>query len=282
MARSSRYPRRSTFLLRSVTGLIATLCSANCFLAFVTPFEVEDAARRSRHLIQRHASDEFSYGTQKASAKGFGGSGKSPKKNEESSESESEEEETGIVKDTRQGKASSLSTTKLNDLRDKTLALRQKREAELDEYEAGRAMIAKYGPKVAIMPEVVAQRAAKRGMVIGGSFYGVMLLVFGVGILLFKTQDVIIPPTLMAFITLILLGLAIAGSSYGMMSASWEEDKEGSALGIEEFGNNVKALGEGFRKLSMQSEYEKAIVARNERRKLLEAKEQKKTELLEQ
>mmetsp|Transcript_56474 Transcript_56474/g.131595 ORF Transcript_56474/g.131595 Transcript_56474/m.131595 type:complete len:228 (-) Transcript_56474:303-986(-) len=118
---------------------------------------------------------------------------------------ETKKASTGLVKDKREGKSKELSTSKLKDLRDKTLALRQKREAELDEYEEGRAMIAKYGPKVAVMPEKVAQRAAKRGMVIGGSFYGVMILVFAAGIFIYKTQELIIPPTLMAVVTLALL-----------------------------------------------------------------------------
>merc|ERR1712039_211817 len=102
-------------------------------------------------------------------------------------------------------------------------------------------------------------------------FYFAMIAVFGVGIFLFKTQDLIIPPTLMAFATLFLLGLAIFGSGYGMMSASWDPDKEGSLLGTEQFGENVKAIGEGFRRLSVQDEYEKSIQLRRERRKLLAA-----------
>merc|ERR1711972_1240835 len=131
-----------------------------------------------------------------------------------------------LAKDERSGKSKALTTSKLQDLREKTLANRVKREAELDEYEEGRAMIAKYGPKVAMMPEKVAQRTAKRGMVIGGAFYGVMLAVVAGAIILYKTTDLIIPPTLMAFITLCLLGLSIFGSSYGMMSAQWDPDKE--------------------------------------------------------
>ncbi|CAK9053646.1 Protein PAM68 [Durusdinium trenchii] len=95
-------------------------------------------------------------------------------------------------------------------------------------------------------------------MVIGGSFYATMLAVFAFGIALFKTQEIVIPPTLMAFVTLALLALAIFGGSYGMMSASWDPDKEGSALGAEEFGDNMKILGEGFRRATLQTEYEKA------------------------
>lgn len=215
-----------------------------------------------------------------ASGKGFKAGSVKKKKKPKTSEESEEESSTELTQFSRSGKSKALTTSKLKDLRDKTLALRQKREAELDEYEEGRALIAKYGLKAGVMPEKVAQRAAKRGMVIGGSFYAAMLAVFAGAILLFKTQELIIPPTLMAFVTLFLVGLAIAGSSYGLMSASWDADKEGTVLGVEEFGENVKAIGEGFRRLSMQNEYEKAISSRRERRKLLQAKEEKKTELL--
>ncbi|CAE7489574.1 PAM68 [Symbiodinium pilosum] len=121
------------------------------------------------------------------------------------------------------------------------------------------------------MPQPVAERVAKRGMVIGGSFYATMIAVFALGIFLVKTQEIIIPPTLMAFVTLALLGLAIFGGSYGMMSASWDPEKEGSALGAEEFSENMQILGEGFRRATLEEDYEKALEARNERRKLLEA-----------
>lgn len=261
---------------------------ASCFSSSPPLTGVASGPSRPRRsgeaaAVRRRASS-FTYGKRKG-GKGFGKEAEEPGSSAKRApagdgDEEPPEASRALAKDTRQGKSKALSTTKLRDLRDKTLALRQKREAELDEYEEGRAMIAKYGPKVAVMPEKVAQRAAKRGMVIGGSFYGTMLAVFAVGILLFKTQEIIIPPTLMAFITLALLALAIAGSSYGMMSASWDQDREGSLLGTEEFGENVKAIGEGFRRMSMQNEYEKAIEVRRERKKLLEAKEEKKRELL--
>eukprot|EP00971_Amphidinium_carterae_P308179 6124463-Amphidinium_carterae.1 len=52
----------------------------------------------------------------------------------------------------------------------------------------GLATIAKYGPSAAVMPEKVAERVGKRGVVLGGSFYFSMLAVFGLAIFLFKAQ----------------------------------------------------------------------------------------------
>ncbi|CAK9062477.1 unnamed protein product [Durusdinium trenchii] len=228
----------------------------------------------AREGLARHAAE-------KVRREGFGAAKEDGKKKKsKGGEEQTKEGETSIVKDKKSSKSKALSKQRLSDLRDKTLAVRQKREEELDEYEMGKAMIAKYGREVSVMPPNVAERVAKRGMVIGGSFYATMLAVFAFGIALFKTQEIVIPPTLMAFVTLALLALAIFGGSYGMMSASWDPDKEGSALGAEEFGDNMKILGEGFRRATLQTEYEKALDMRNERRKLLEAKEKKKQELL--
>mmetsp|Transcript_3069 Transcript_3069/g.8730 ORF Transcript_3069/g.8730 Transcript_3069/m.8730 type:complete len:291 (+) Transcript_3069:77-949(+) len=195
--------------------------------------------------------------------------------------SESDGEPSGkIVKDKRTGESAAITNTKLNDLREKTLARRVQREADIDEYEKGRAMIAKYGPKAGVMPEKVAKRTAKRGFVIGGAFYGIMIAAFAGGIFLYRTQDLIIAPTMMAFLTLFFLAATVLGSGYGLMSASWDKDNEGSLLGWDEFGDNVKVLGDGFRKATLQPEFEKAIDQRNDRRKLLAAKEEKKRELL--
>jgi len=274
-----RPPSRSLALIAALVAVVVHVDMPAVGFMIAPPSR--GAGRRTVAMY----AEGFSYGKMKGS-KGFSESaeGDGNKKNagdrvKKAGKAEGKDS-TKIVKDKRSGKGGELTNTRLKDLRDKTLAVRQRREAELDEYEEGRALIAKYGRQVGVMPQKVAQRTAKRGVVIGGAFYGAMLALVAGGIILYKTQDLIIPPTLMAFGTLFLLGLAIFGSAYGMMSASWDPNKEGSLLGAEEFGENVKAIGEGFRRTSMQDEYDKALKLRSERRKLLAAKEQKKQELL--
>lgn len=254
---------------------VAATCSMCCHFALrgCLPFLGMPGGTPARSLVRRRASG-FSSDARKQggeSGQGFSSDGG----NDEARAKKSK----ALAKDTSDAKSRELARTKLQDLREKTLAQRAKREAELDEYEEGRALIAKYGPKVARMPEKVAQRTAKRGLVIGGAFYGTMLTVFISAAVIYKTQDIIIPPSLVAFITLGLLATSVLGSSYGMMSAQWDPNKEQSVLGVEEFGDNVKAIGDGFRKATMQQEYEKGIDQRRQKRKLLEYK-QKKRELL--
>lgn len=186
-----------------------------------------------------------------------------------------------LVKDERTGKSTAISTVKLNALTKKTLEERMKREEDIDLFEYSMAEIAKYGPKVAMMPVKVADRVAKRGLVGGGSFVVAVLLAFGTGVYLYKSQDIVIPGTLMAYTTLSLLALAIIGSTYGIFSASWEEDKPGTALGFKEFSTNVNALGESFRRISIQPQLEQALEQRNKQAELLEAKMEARKELEE-
>lgn len=278
------FAQRRSLLPLSLVAACATLLGLSFSEAFVSLRLAPDRTRSTASPIERRAKDdEFSYsGKKKAKSKGFSSSkkdGQIVKKKVDDEPRGSITESASLAKDERQGRGQ-LTKSKLQDLRDKTLAQREKREAELDEYEEGRALIAKYGPEAGVMPKKVAERTAKRGMVIGGAFYGVMLGVVAFGIILYKTQEVIIPPTLMVFITLSLLALSILGSSYGMMSASWDPDSEGSLLGTDEFSKNMGIIGEGLRRGSMQQDYDKAIGQRQERRALLEAKEEKKKELL--
>ena len=42
----------------------------------------------------------------------------------------------------------------------------------------------------------------------------------------------------------VLYFMAAAGISYGVLSASWDPQRKGSALGLEEVGRNAAALGE--------------------------------------
>jgi len=42
-------------------------------------------------------------------------------------------------------------------------------------------------------------------------------------------------------------GLGVIGVSYGVLSASWDEDRKGTALGMEEFQTNFGRLREAWR-----------------------------------
>jgi hypothetical protein len=262
-----------------VLGLLCSLLGVQGICGFVGAPGGSQAAGRVRRRAGQGFSGPASEPKKDSQSKKSAGSSSDKSEDKSESKGEGKKRSSALSRLIEDRKSRELAQTKLQDLRENMLAKRVKREAELDEYEEGRALIAKYGPKVGMMPEKVVQRTAKRGVVIGGAFYGTMLAVFVGGIALYKTQDIIIPPTLVAFITLALLALTIIGSSYGMMSSQWDPEKEQSLLGTEEFSDNMQRLGEGFRRASLQPEYDKGLEQRREKRKLLDYKA-KKRELL--
>jgi len=97
-----------------------------------------------------------------------------------------------------------------------------------------------------VIPDVVANRMARRIAVASGvpSFLG--MGVFVVSYLLVSRQIVDIPPgvTLLASGGLFLLG--VLGLSYGVLSSSWETEP-GSLFGAEQIGLNVGRLRQSLR-----------------------------------
>jgi len=98
----------------------------------------------------------------------------------------------------------------------------------------------------AAIPEKVAMRMGKRML----PFVGIPL--FGgmgsfVAFWYFATyRDLEFQPALVAATTIALLVFGLLGITYSMMSASWDPEREGSALGFDEFGRNVNNLKEGL------------------------------------
>lgn len=105
--------------------------------------------------------------------------------------------------------------------------------------------LAPMSPEEGVMPEVVSNRMLRRVVPFAGLPVAGSVVVFG-GFYFANTQlGLDLPPSLVAYATQALLLLSFAGITYGVMSTSWDEDKEGSFLGFEEAKTNVKmALGD--------------------------------------
>jgi hypothetical protein len=103
-------------------------------------------------------------------------------------------------------------------------------------------------PDAAVIPEVVAQRMGKRML----PFVGIPL--FGgmgafVGFWYFATyKNVEFQPALVAFSTIAILAVGLLGITYSVMSASWDEDEEGSFLGTEQFSKNLESIKDGLKR----------------------------------
>lgn len=103
-------------------------------------------------------------------------------------------------------------------------------------------------PDSAVIPERVAQRMGKRML----PFVGVPL--FGVTgafitfwyLATYKNYE--FQPALVAFSTIGILGIGLIGITYSVMSASWDDDVEGSALGLNEFKTNFESIKGGLKR----------------------------------
>eukprot|EP00558_Chaetoceros_sp_UNC1202_P006446 CAMPEP_0197245588 /NCGR_PEP_ID=MMETSP1429-20130617/10331_1 /TAXON_ID=49237 /ORGANISM="Chaetoceros sp., Strain UNC1202" /LENGTH=278 /DNA_ID=CAMNT_0042706119 /DNA_START=71 /DNA_END=907 /DNA_ORIENTATION=- len=103
-------------------------------------------------------------------------------------------------------------------------------------------------PDAAVIPEPVAQRMGKRML----PFVGVPL--FGgmgafVAFWYFATyKNYEFQPALVAFSTIAILVFGLLGITYSVMSASWDVEEEGSALGFDEFKKNLGSIRDGLRR----------------------------------
>ena len=96
------------------------------------------------------------------------------------------------------------------------------------------------------LPEKVSNRILQRMV----PFLSIPVL-FGIGMFftyfyLAKKLDIYIPPYIVAYSTQIPFLFALLGITYSVLSASWEEDVEGSKLGIDEFRKNLGSLFESL------------------------------------
>jgi len=103
-------------------------------------------------------------------------------------------------------------------------------------------------PDAAVIPEKVAQRMGKRMLpFVGIPLFGVMgaFVVFWY-LATYKNYE--FQPALVAFSTIGILGVGLLGITYSVMSASWDVEEEGSALGLDEFKKNLNSIRDGLKR----------------------------------
>lgn len=129
--------------------------------------------------------------------------------------------------------------------------MRENREKELDDKIAilkEEDDLIATDPSVGAVPQIVADRMITRI----ATFFGIPvfggLLLFGISLYISKTSDFVIPPNFLAYATQAPFILGLIGITYGILSASWEPDNEGSMLGIDEFKTNYNRIQEGLQR----------------------------------
>mmetsp|Transcript_12521 Transcript_12521/g.29895 ORF Transcript_12521/g.29895 Transcript_12521/m.29895 type:complete len:271 (+) Transcript_12521:184-996(+) len=96
------------------------------------------------------------------------------------------------------------------------------------------------------IPEKVAQRMGGRMLpFVGIPLFGSMAAFVGFWYMA-TYRDLEFQPALVAASTIAFLAIGLVGITYSIMSTSWDEDREGSFLGTDEFSTNLDNIKEGL------------------------------------
>jgi hypothetical protein len=109
------------------------------------------------------------------------------------------------------------------------------------------AMKAKEDASLSAIPESVSKRMVRRMALFSGIPTSLGIASFFVFYWVVSRDVLELPPTAVLFVTLGCFGLGVIGLSYGLLSASWEEERVGSFLGWEEFGINFGRVTAAWR-----------------------------------
>lgn len=104
----------------------------------------------------------------------------------------------------------------------------------------------------AAIPEVVSKRMVRRMAIFCGipTIFG--LSSFFVSYLIVSRELFDLPPSAVLLVSLGFFGLGVVGLSYGVLSASWDENEPGSVLGWSEFTTNLGRMTGAWRSTKQQ------------------------------
>lgn len=88
------------------------------------------------------------------------------------------------------------------------------------------------------IPEVVSQRMMRRVAGFCGIPTALGITTLVVSYLLATYSDIKLAPIAVLLVNMGLFGIGVLGITYGVLSASWDEERPGSLIGLGEFGTN--------------------------------------------
>jgi hypothetical protein len=97
------------------------------------------------------------------------------------------------------------------------------------------------------IPEVVSRRMIRRMALFCGVPTALGVSTFFASYLIVTNELFKLPPTAVLLVSLGFFGLGVLGLSYGVLSASWDEESPGSPLGWAEFRLNFGRMTEAWR-----------------------------------
>jgi uncharacterized membrane protein len=102
-------------------------------------------------------------------------------------------------------------------------------------------------PDATAIPEVVSQRMVRRMLVFCGVPSALGMLTFLMSYFLVTRQLFEVPTSAVVLVSMGFFGLGVLGLSYGVLSASWDEETPGSTIGWAEFTTNFGRMTEAWR-----------------------------------
>jgi hypothetical protein len=93
-------------------------------------------------------------------------------------------------------------------------------------------------PRQSSIPEVVSRRMVGRMMAFSGIPTVLGMMTFVVSYFIVKNHLFKLPNSAVLLVSLGFFGLGVLGLTYGVLSASWDEDRAGTWLGLEDFKLN--------------------------------------------
>lgn len=115
------------------------------------------------------------------------------------------------------------------------------------------ARSSKTGPQAQSIPEAVSKRMISRIAVFCGAPTLLGISTFFVSYLIVSKGWFDLPNTAVLLVSMGCFGLGVLGLSYGVLSASWDEEASGSTLGWEEFNTNFGRMREAWRAAKSKS-----------------------------
>ncbi|MBL1176474.1 PAM68 family protein [Pantanalinema sp. GBBB05] len=103
------------------------------------------------------------------------------------------------------------------------------------------------------IPEVVSRRMARRMGVFCGIPTAMGMLTFVISYLIVSHEWLKLPNIAVVLVSMGWFGLGVLGLSYGVLSASWDENRVGTRLGWGEFTTNFGRLRESWQAAKQKS-----------------------------
>ena len=105
-----------------------------------------------------------------------------------------------------------------------------------------------------VIPKVVSNRMIRRMSILSGIPTSLGILTFVASYWIITQVGLELPNFVVVLTSMGFFGLGVVGLSYGVLSASWDEDRVGTLLGWQDFTLNLRRTIEAWRSVK-QNEY---------------------------